>query len=418
MGFAADRKASPLLENAPVPLPAQKTTSTTSTTGTTGTTGTDKDPRPGPAAGRQPVRRRLYVVDGLRLVAALMVVFYHYVGFSEQDLWGQKNAAVFPTLHGPAAYGWLGVYLFFLISGFVICMSSWNRSLRQFLSSRFTRLYPAYWVGVAVTSIVLYAAPEPTRLRPSTILTNLTMVQRGLGVPEVDGVYWTLWAELRFYMLFAVVVSMGVTYRRVMAFCMIWMAAAVFAEYGDSHLLAAIVEPAYAPFFIGGVGIYLMYRFGPRPEVWLLIAASWLQGQHELVDLSHNAESHARADLSWTACACLVALFYAVLIAVARGRLQSFNWRWLTVAGALTYPLYLIHESIGFVVIRHAHRYFSPHVLVALLVVAMLAAAYAVNRLIEEPVARRLKKWLAEPRPPAGGELSRAAGARPRLPSR
>jgi peptidoglycan/LPS O-acetylase OafA/YrhL len=274
-------------------------------------------------------------------------------------------------------------------------------------------------VGIALTSIVLYTVPQPIKhLDAGRILTNLSMLQRGLGVKDVDGVYWTLWAELRFYMLFAIVIAMGVTYRRVMAFCVIWTAAAIFAEYGNSDLLATLVEPRYAPFFIGGIGIYLMHRFGSRPEIWLLIAMSWLLGQHKMITFAHAAQEHSRSRVSWAVCACLLALFYAVLIAVARGRLQAFNWRWLTVAGALTYPLYLIHESIGFVVIRHAHRYFAPHVLVALLVVAMLAAAYAVNRLIEEPVARRLKKWLAEPRPPAGGELSRAAGARPRLPSR
>jgi peptidoglycan/LPS O-acetylase OafA/YrhL len=42
-----------------------------------------------------------------------------------------------------AHQGWTGVYLFFLISGFVICMSAWGRSVGQFAASRITRLFPA-----------------------------------------------------------------------------------------------------------------------------------------------------------------------------------------------------------------------------------------------------------------------------------
>lgn len=397
MRFPADQKKAPLSEGAPVPLPAPAPVSAA-------------EARTDPPAARLAVKQRLYVLDGLRLVAALMVVSYHYTGYSRRNVWGKHVSAVFPTLHRFSSYTWIGVYLFFLISGFVICMSSWNRTPNQFISSRFVRLYPAYWVGILLTSIVLYVAPDPAHLRPSDVLSNLTMFQSGMGVKNVDGVYWTLWAELRFYILFTLVIVLGVTYRRVMAFCLIWMAAAVFAEESHSQLLSTIVEPTYAPFFIGGVGIYLMYRFGSRPQIWLLITASWLLGQHQMVGLANGAESNTLSDISWSVCVALVTLFYAVLIAVARGGLQFFNWRWLTVAGALTYPLYLIHMNIGFLVIRHARDRISPHLLVALLVAGMLVAAYLVNRLVEEPVARRLKSWLAQPNKAVPRQVRRPAG--------
>jgi peptidoglycan/LPS O-acetylase OafA/YrhL len=355
----------------------------------------------------QPVRRRLYVLDGLRLVAALMVVLYHYTGYNTQNYWGRTDSAVFPVAHSFTSYGWLGVYLFFLISGFVICMSSWNRTPRQFLFSRFSRLYPAYWVAIVLTSVVVFATPRAARLSPPQTLANMTMFQKGLGVPDVDGVYWTLWAELRFYMLFAVIVALGATYRRVMAFCVIWMAACMMAPSGGSALLSEIVEPTYAPFFIGGIGIYLMYRFGSRPEIWLLIVASWLDGQFQLVGLSDTAEDNVRTHISWTVCVALVALFYAVLIAVARGRLEFLNWRWLTAAGAMTYPLYLVHERIGLEIISHNHAALPPYLLLGLLVAGALLSAYLLHHLVEEPMARRLREWLARPRPPVPGQMPR-----------
>ena len=113
----------------------------------------------------------------------------------------------FPTLHEWFAYGCLGVQIFFVISGFVICMSGWGRPLHSFFVSRAARLLPAYWAAV----ILVDGGVRPARGRyeavsPSELLVNLTMMQQPLGVDRVLGVCWTLWAEVRFYALFALCV--------------------------------------------------------------------------------------------------------------------------------------------------------------------------------------------------------------------
>lgn len=367
----------------------------------------DPEPRPAPPVAKRPGKRRLYVLDGLRLAAALMVVAYHYMAYNRVHYWGKSTAAVFPTANKLAIYGWLGVYLFFLISGFVICMSCWGRTPRQFAVSRFIRLYPAYWVALALTSTVLFLRPGGTKLQITDVLTNATMVQQGLHSPDVDGVYWSLWAELRFYMLFAVVVVMGLTYRRVVSFCVIWLAASILAESSGNDLLKIVANPGYSPFFIGGVAVYLMYRFGPRPELWLLIAASWLDGQHQMKFLVAGAARVTKADVSWSVSVVLVTAFYAVVIAAALGKLDFFNWRWMTVAGSMTYPLYLIHEDIGWEIIRHGRHHMSPYALLACLVPLMMLAAYLIHRLIERPAAAWLKDWLSP---------ARAAAVRPPSP--
>src|SRR4051812_7601302 len=79
-------------------------------------------------------RPRLAVLDGLRLIAALMVAMYHFSGFEPgvNPAWGSTPAETFPGLYHLSSYGWMGVELFFMISGFVICMSSWGRTLGGF----------------------------------------------------------------------------------------------------------------------------------------------------------------------------------------------------------------------------------------------------------------------------------------------
>jgi peptidoglycan/LPS O-acetylase OafA/YrhL len=84
-------------------------------------------------------------VDGLRLVAALMVAAYHFVATgagSTKGAWETSTTKVFPAAHHLAQYGYLGVEIFFAVCGFAICMSGWGRTMRQFTASRISRLYP------------------------------------------------------------------------------------------------------------------------------------------------------------------------------------------------------------------------------------------------------------------------------------
>ncbi len=173
---------------------------------------------------------RLRALDGLRLVAALMVALYHYGGRGGEitAAWGTSPKTQFPMLHSWFSYGCLGVQVFFVISGFVICMSGWGRPLRSFFASRASRLLPAYWAAVLLVTVV-FALPTVAykALSPSDVLVNLTMLQMPLGVDRVLGVCWTLWAEVRFYALFALcIVLPGANRRRVILFCAGWTLAA------------------------------------------------------------------------------------------------------------------------------------------------------------------------------------------------
>lgn len=175
-----------------------------------------------------------------------------------------------------------------MISGFVICMSAWNRPLRSFFASRVARLYPAYWAAIVLVTVV-FALPWVAQetVSGSDFLVNLTMLQQPLGADRVLGVCWTLWAELRFYALFALfVVLPGGGRRRTLLFCAVWTLAAALtdmADLGKEHFLQQLLMPQYAPFFIGGIGLYLVHRNRRDALAWGVAAAGWLLGQHYAV---------------------------------------------------------------------------------------------------------------------------------------
>lgn len=356
---------------------------------------------PAPPKDSAPKHDRMRALDGLRIVAALMVCFYHYAGRSGQitTSWGQSPKELFPDLSALAIYGCLGVQFFFVISGFVICMSSWGRSLGDFFRSRVSRLYPAYWAAIAIittAAVILPSVIEPLRL--NEVLVNLTMLQQPMGVHRVLGVCWTLWVEARFYLLFALfVVWKGVTYRRVVIFCCLWTVAVALAQVADTPLTTEIVMPEHAPFFIGGLALYLIHRYGSDLLLWGIVATSWLLGQRAATAALWNPETvypfHERSPY---VILLIVTIAFAAVAAVALGWLRWANWRWLTFAGALTYPFYLVHEHLGWFTISVLHRHFGlePRLTFVATILLMLTLAWLIHKLVEKPFGPRLKRTM------------------------
>ncbi|MFE2586336.1 acyltransferase family protein [Streptomyces sp. NPDC059378] len=368
-----------------------------------------RDPEKAPAAAPRPrAGDRLRALDGLRLLAALMVCMYHFAGKNGPiaESWHQSPGLKFPTLSLAATYGSLGVQFFFVISGFVICMSSWGRSLGDFFRSRVARLYPAYWVAIVLITAAACILPVVVHpLRSDEILVNLTMLQQPMGVNRVLGVDWTLWVEVRFYAMFALfVVWRGVTYRRVVLFCALWTLAGVFARVADMPLTDELVMRDHAPFFIGGLALYLIHRYGSDLLLWGIVIMSFLLGQRYSVTALWHPGMQGDFHRNPYVIQAIVFLAFAAVAVVAVGWTRWANWRWLTVAGALTYPFYLIHEHLGWFFVRVLNRDLGlpPYATIVISVTSLLCIAWLIHRLVEKPFGPRLKRALVVRRPQLG----------------
>jgi peptidoglycan/LPS O-acetylase OafA/YrhL len=382
-----------------------------------------RTPVPEPRAAAPRKAGRIAVLDGLRLLAATMVVFYHYVGVPNAKIgntgrrdvlaWGTSAPNIFPhALNQLASYGWTGVELFFMISGFVICMSGWGRRPADFFISRAVRLVPAYWAATLLTAAVLMIFPRLTSgARPSVVLTNLTMVQSAYGVPNLVPAYWTLFVELTFYLLFGLVAIGGITYRRMVTFCVVWSVASLIAAGSHHELLNNFINPPYSPFFVAGIAFFLIHKFGGNLLLWAIVVYSWL--------ISVN-QPHTNPP--WQVVVILTA-FYAIMAVVATRRLDRIQWRWLPIAGALTYPLYLIHQDIGFTAFAYLKNLGPAWVIALGTYLVMLGVAWLIHRGVERPFAPLLRRKLTaavdgvrRSAPPGAAAsavagLARAAGA-------
>jgi peptidoglycan/LPS O-acetylase OafA/YrhL len=140
------------------------------------------------------VGKRFDHIDGLRGVAALLVVLLH--------AWGVADPA-------GATYMWLlyfdvgriGVVAFFCISGFLIPFTI--EGLRTFAIRRASRILPAFWLSIPITMFAFWYFYAKT-FDLNTIALNVVMLPRFLGDTSISGVYWTLEIEVLFYILCAV----------------------------------------------------------------------------------------------------------------------------------------------------------------------------------------------------------------------
>ncbi|EGD45395.1 acetyltransferase [Nocardioidaceae bacterium Broad-1] len=354
------------------------------------------------AAPRTPAKApslgRMAALDGLRLLAAVAVMLYHFTA-RENPAWGEGTVPpdIFPELSRYTMFGQFGVDLFFVISGFVILMSAWGRPVSAFVTSRVTRLFPAYWAGVLLTAFLLVVLwPERKEVQLSDIATNLTMVQSAFGVSSVDGVYWTLWFELRFYVMIGVLLLVGLTGARALAFAALWPTAAVMADTAGSGLLANLLLAEYAPLFACGMAMYMVARDRSSMLAWLVLAqnvvlsVTWCAGntRDRLIGWTTLEPTVMQCVLMTLGCIGLVAL-------VTLTPLRRLNSRILTTAGLLTYPLYLIHQYWGWWIISGLHNDLPPYAVLAIAGGVAITLAALVHVLVERPLAPILKRGIA-----------------------
>ncbi|GAA2418885.1 acyltransferase [Actinomadura vinacea] len=334
---------------------------------------------------------RLRELDLLRFLAAMGVVLFHFTGFKGAGPWPEPSLELFPGVGAVTRYGYLGVDLFFMISGFVILMSAWGRSPGEFGVSRVVRLMPAYWAGVLL-GLVVYLGFRLGNGVPGLVMPNLTMLQAGLGLKNVDPVFWTLWVELHFYVLIAVLAAIKISYRSCLVFMAGWTLAGVFADEADNKLLQVMLMPTWSPYFVAGMALFLMYRFGPTLLLWGFVGVSWLLAMH----WSAWRTGHVFTTADENVVAVVVTLIFVVMILVATGRLRRLRWRGLTVLGALTYPLYLTHSQVALPLLEHAYPGLNRWAALALATAVSLAVAYAVYRLVEKPGQKWMRAKLRE----------------------
>lgn len=290
-------------------------------------------------------KERLGSLDGLRGLAALAVVMYHYT-YRYHELYGHQLESSMLSLF---KYGHLGVQLFFIISGFVIYLSIQHTdTLKRFFVNRFSRLYPAYWLSIILTFIIVTIFGLPGReVNFEEMLVNLTMLNGFVGIRSVDGVYWTLRVELTFYIGIAILyflVPKNYIYRTLILILLLTISIKLTQQYlfvdnKALNILIYLFSIDYLHFFGAGIGFYLVYSRKCSMSGYVLIAISLL---HILIFQSQEEKF-------------ITLSLYLIFFMTITQRLTFLNSALFKFLGVISYPMYLLHQNIGYVIINYTY---------------------------------------------------------------
>ena len=341
--------------------------------------------------------KRFHELDLLRFIAALSVVLFHYSvrGYALQELPPSPYVVLAPV----TKYGFLGVNLFFIISGFVILMTAARASVRRFAVSRFVRLYPAFWLCCTATFVGSWLVARAGQGVPvRTYLLNMTMVSGLAYVPSVDGVYWSLLVELKFYAL----VLLAMAFRqmgRLKVLLAIWLGLSMLSLLRPLPVVSTWLVPEWAPYFIAGATMYLASQEGLSVYKIAVIATCYAGAVVGLAKGLPVIEANLHMQVSLAAASGLLAAFFVATLLVSTGATARFgSVRWMLL-GSLTYPIYLLHQRLGYWLLTLGHGRANAHLVFWGVVAFVLGLAYLVTR-AERLVAPPLRRLLIGERAP------------------
>lgn len=325
---------------------------------------------------------RLGELDALRGVAALGVLMFHFTGHYGR-LYGHT-----PSLPISFESGKYGVHLFFMISGFVIFMTlERTQHSLDFVVSRFSRLFPAYWGAMAVSLLAVELAGLVGQKVPThDALVNLSMLADLFHAREVDGSYWTLQIELLFYAQMLFWYAIGGLGRIRLIICAWLVLAAAYGiaarmEAPLSYTLRELLIVRYIPFFAAGILLSRIHQ--GRDPLW----------QSVLLLLACTASSWLL--WSWEIAFVLVVCAGIFTLLIAR-RLKVLTLRPLLFCGGISYTVYLVHQNIGFIEISYLEKAGVPPIVsvVAALATTILLA-WILTRAVERPALRVIRSAYA-----------------------
>ena len=315
------------------------------------------------------VKSRVEELDVLRGLAAFMVVIYHYTVFPNgRDL--------------SIPFGIYAVHLFFMISGFVIFMTlARTRTALDFIVSRFSRLFPVFWVAVILTQTVVTLFPLPNHtLSWPEAMVNLTMLAGPLHVRWVDNVYWSLVVELMFYVIMLGLFLVGWLKhieRLVLPWLFLQGTAAISSSVTHHAIpqgLAILFLLKYAHLFLAGILFYRIRYEGLTVVRHLLLACC--------------LATHFGLHGCWAGLFAVV--YFTVFYMLARQWLGWITMRPLLFLGAISYSLYLVHLNIGYVIMR-ALTEFPKMIQWGGTITLVLLIATLLTYLIEQPALRAFR---------------------------
>jgi len=340
-------------------------------------------------------------IDLVRFIAAALVMVFHLGAYG----WLRPGADAFRIigLEQPISppmptfwFGWVGVQIFFVISGVVIANSARNRSPIDFIKGRALRLYPVAILAAAISltvSIAFGLDSGMTLLRKAA--ASFLLLPIG---PWLDTVFWTLAVEMAFYLLVTIWLTLGLSNRlHQLAYGLILISASYWIAYAFagtpvvSYLVRNLLLLHHGCYFGLGILCWSVLKISPNALDFVMIAIAAITCFWEIAVLAWSPSPLAAIGGATVPILIWASSILAIVISLKVQFPESFAY-YLRILGLATFPLYLLHHPIGGTATRWSLEIglsvtTAAAVGIGVTIIASLFVSYFL-----EPVLRRVMK--------------------------
>ncbi|KGJ96012.1 acyltransferase family protein [Colwellia psychrerythraea] len=348
--------------------------------------------------------RRIDYLDGHRGIAILLVVFFHaFSRWTELVPYGDTYAQ-FPLFK----FGFLGVQLFFLLSGFVILMSLEKSShFKSFLYRRWLRLFPC----MLICSVIIFMTKDIFFERPQGIpsakdlIPGLTFIEPYIlskligSVNSIEGAFWSLYVEFKFYAIAAFLYFLIGSRKLVVSLFILFIFSFTvtnLSNYTDNSLIAYSSSIShhlsfeYFGWFAAGTSFYMFIKHDNKK--WFLLGLLMCTTSSLVTALESNSLG------IFVAIMAISTLFSYSL--VNRNIQKLLSNKFLLFFGYISYPLYLLHENMMISLTIQFKSLLPENIsflLPVLAIVFISSVAYIIAKHIEKPVKTAIADNLLSP---------------------
>ena len=333
---------------------------------------------------------RIQFLDGFRgLAIAMVIVFHAYVAWAEIVPYGNKFSGylIFNK-------GWLGVQLFFLISGFVILMTlEKTKNFLDFIKKRWLRLFPS----MLIATVLMYATanyfyerpegvPELKDVIPGLVFLNPNLLSAifhtKFGV--LEGSFWSLYVEFKFYIIFGLFYFYLGKSKAILG--IVFLFALQFISHGltlfsDNQWFLTIntlfVQLGFSQFGWFASGSFLYLHYVSKTKKYLIYAL--IIGLLAALNLGET--------VNLVISGMLVFLIFVFAVCLDSWK-RFFSNKFFVYLGFVSYPLYLIHQNFMISMIIKLNSWLPeiPSILLPLLPIGLLVLVSHIIAKYIEPI--------------------------------
>ena len=345
---------------------------------------------------------KLHCLELLRFILAFLTMAWHYYWFGPTSGLVKLGGVDLPVFQ----YFSFTVEVFFIISGFIIIASAINRKPADFLISRIVRLAPCLLLCATITMVAGFLLGNRGSIK--NYLASILLVPLAFH-DGVDGSYWSLRYEIVFYtLIFSALCLVNIErniYKIALMIILYDMLSILICNlFGQEHYFSTIIlKPGgnYASFFAIGILLYLIIirkKFNPVTVSTLLVACflGCIRCYQEANKISQFFSLPRVSPLDGC---CIFLVVFGVFIFFVRVRAIPCFHATYSLLGKTSYPLYLIHQNIGYSIFAFIGRRMALGFDIRpVVMVAMVALAGVIANFAEPVLAVQYKRWLSSMR--------------------